>query len=299
MAKPHEKGRNFGNWLIDRILRLLIWLAMRLPYAIRVRFIGWLMRAVIAPVAGYQRRALDNLALIWPDRPAPERLRIARASADNSGRMLIELYSFAELRERHRGVEAHGPGMEALRHARATGQPVILISGHIGNITAARVPLVHSGFDIGGLYRPMQNPWFNAHYRAAMENMDGPAFAHGRGGTSGFVRHLKQGGMLILLVDQNNWTGADLTFFGRNARTSLAAAKLALRYDALLVPLYGIRQPDGLTFEVSVEAPIPVSDPETMTQAINDSLEAQVRARPEQWFWMHRRWKAPARNSQP
>jgi KDO2-lipid IV(A) lauroyltransferase len=59
----------------------------------------------------------------------------------------------------------------------------------------------------------------------------------------------------------------------------------------LLVPVYGIRQADGLHFDLLIEAPIPHTDPVTMTQALNDSLATQVRLRPEQWFWVHRRWR--------
>jgi KDO2-lipid IV(A) lauroyltransferase len=59
----------------------------------------------------------------------------------------------------------------------------------------------------------------------------------------------------------------------------------------LLFPVYGIRQPDGLSYVIEVEAQVPASDAVTMTQALNDSLEAQVRAHPEQWLWTHRRWK--------
>ncbi|MDE3120851.1 MAG: lauroyl acyltransferase, partial [Paracoccaceae bacterium] len=55
---------------------------------------------------------------------------------------------------------------------------------------------------------------------------------------------------------------------------------------------YGIRRPDGLSFDIVIEAPIPHGTPQEMTQALNDSLEALVRRHPEQWFWIHRRWKA-------
>jgi KDO2-lipid IV(A) lauroyltransferase len=85
--------------------------------------------------------------------------------------------------------------------------------------------------------------------------------------------------------------GPALPFFGKPAPTALSAAELALKYDGLLVPIYGIRQPDGLSFTIRVEDPVPPSDPETMTRALNASLEALVRQHMDQWFWIHRRWK--------
>ncbi|MHC0053144.1 lysophospholipid acyltransferase family protein [Actibacterium sp. D379-3] len=291
MAQARDKGRTIGNWLIDRILRGLIGLALALPYATRVRLMGWLTRAVIAPLAGYLGRAEANLALVWPDLPQAERSRIARAVADNAGRTLIENYSNKDMLARMAGVTPAGPGLAVLEQARRDKRPVLLITGHFGNYEAGRAALVARGFDIGGLYRPMQNPWFNEHYRRTMEDMGGPVFAQGRRGTAGFVRHLKQGGMMVLLIDQHNYRGAHLRFMGLPAQTATSAAEIALKYGALVIPFYGIRQPDGLRFAVEIEAPIPASDPETMTQALNDSLERQVHAHPEQWFWIHRRWK--------
>ena len=66
---------------------------------------------------------------------------------------------------------------------------------------------------------------------------------------------------------------------------------MALKYNALIIPFYGTRQDNGLDFKVELEAPIPATDPETMTQVINDNLQARVEETPEQWFWVHRRWK--------
>jgi KDO2-lipid IV(A) lauroyltransferase len=137
----------------------------------------------------------------------------------------------------------------------------------------------------------MKNPFFNAHYVKTMEAFGGPVFAQGRKGTAGFVRHLKDGGQLVLLFDQHVQRAPLFDFLGRSATTAMSAAELALRYDALLIPFYGIRQPDGLSFDSVLEAPVPHSDAITMTQALNDSLAARINADPEQWFWVHRRWR--------
>ena len=97
--------------------------------------------------------------------------------------------------------------------------------------------------------------------------------------------------VLAMLIDQHFHRGARLRFFGHEALTALSAADLALRYDADLVPMYAIRAPDGISFHIVVESPIPPGTPEAMTQALNDSLEAHVRQNMDQWFWVHRRWK--------
>ena len=97
---------------------------------------------------------------------------------------------------------------------------------------------------------------------------------------------------MALLHDQRVYRGADLTFMNRPALTALTAAELGLKFGVPVIPCYGLRdEADPSKVEVILEAPIPQTDAVTMTQALNDSLERQVRAHPDQWFWLHRRWK--------
>ena len=279
------------HWLVNAVRVLLIRAALLLPYTVRVRFLGWMVAHVIGPLAGYRGAALENLAQVWPDRPEAERRRIATACLDNAGRTFIENYSSREFPARMAANPLSGPGWPALQTAAQAGRPVILVTGHYGNYEATRAALVGRGFNIGGLYRDMSNPYFNAHYVKTMQAFGGPVFPQGRKGTAGFVRHLKQGGQLVLLFDQHVFGAPVLDFLGHPARTATSAAELALRYSADLIPFYGIRLSDGLDFETVLEAPVPHSDPETMTQALNDSLAARIEADPRQWFWVHRRWR--------
>jgi Kdo2-lipid IVA lauroyltransferase/acyltransferase len=288
MATP-DTG-SWRHWLTDRFLRGLIWLLLRLPYRIRVPLCGWTLSHLIAPFAGYDRRVRENLAMVLPDLDPAEVRRLIRAVPDNVGRTVIEIYSGAEFAARVATSPTDGPGLAALDAAHAAKRPVILVTGHFGNYDACRTVFIGRGYPVGALYRPMANPYFNRHYVAAMTAIGKPMFPRGRLGLGGMVRFLKSGGMLALVIDQNMSHGAPLHFFGRRARTALSAAELALKYDALLVPTYAIRAPDGLSFRVLVEAPIPHGTPEVMTQALNDSLEALVRQHLDQWFWIHRRW---------
>ncbi|MEL6452777.1 MAG: lysophospholipid acyltransferase family protein [Pseudomonadota bacterium] len=276
---------------VNAVSRALIGAVLLLPYAWRVRTMGWIMGRVIGPAAGYLRRAEAHVRYIMPHLPDAEITRIARACLNNAGRTLIEIYSTSKFHNRQKGLDYGGPGFAAFQEAAAQGRPVILVGGHFGNYEASRANLVDRGYAISGLYRDLSNPYFNAHYTAAMEALNGPGFPQGRKGTAGFVRHLKTGGQLVLLFDQH-FTGAPvLDFLGKPAHTAISAAELALRYDALLIPYYAIRQPDGLTFVFEMETPVPHSDPLTMTQAMNDSLSARIRAHPEQWLWVARRWR--------
>jgi KDO2-lipid IV(A) lauroyltransferase len=275
----------------DRIIRAVLWAIMRLPYRLRIPLAGWVVARLVAPIAGYSNRIRKNLALVCPELAGTERRRLVRGVSDNVGRCLAELWSGAEFNAQMRGMPVTGPGAEAIAAAHRDGRPVILATGHFGNYNASRAVMLAHGYPVGALYKPMTNAAFNDHYVAAMSAIGTPLFARGRQGMGEMIRFLREGGMLGMLFDLHVGDGAELTFFGHRAKTATTAADLAIKYGAELVPIYGIRAPDGLSFEIRAEAPVPHGDPLAMMQSLNDGLETLVRRHMDQWFWIHRRWK--------
>jgi KDO2-lipid IV(A) lauroyltransferase len=280
-----------SQYLTNLILRGLIGLALLMPYKTRVRTMGWLVQSVVAPLAGYRKRIRANLAHVMPELPESDVARLCRDVPNNAGRTLIELYSGSEFVARAQTAAMVGPGYAALEAARAAGRPVILVTGHFGNYDVSRAALIARGHNMGALYRRMSNPYFNAHYVRSITSIGTPMFEQGRKGMSQMVRHIKAGGVLGILTDLHAYGGARLDFFEKPAVTSLITAELALKYNAALIPVYAVRKENGLDFEIVVQDEIAHSDPETMTQAVNDGLEALVRENMHQWFWIHRRWK--------
>ena len=283
--------KRVSQYIINLFLRSLIGLALALPYAARVRTMGWLVEKVVSPLAGYPKRIRANLAHVLPDLPETEVERLCKEVPNNAGRTLIELYSGDAFVQRAIKAPINGSGYEALETARADGRPVILVTGHFGNYDASRAALIAKGHNMGALYRRMSNPYFNEHYVKSITTIGTPMFEQGRKGMSQMVRHIKSGGVLGVLTDLQAHGGASLDYFGKPAITSLITAELALKYNAALIPVYAVRQANGLDFEIIVQDEIPHSDAETMTQAVNDGLEALVRENMHQWFWIHRRWK--------
>ncbi len=282
-------------WITDRALRGAIAAALALPYRRRVPAAGWAFANLLAPLAGYRTRIRDNLALVRPDLGPAEVDRLCREVPDNVGRAVIEIYSGADFMAEAARSPLVGPGVATLEAAARARRPAVLVSGHFGNYDAPRAALISRGMPVGALYRPMTNPYFNTHYVAAMSrhaaDPDTPIFERGRRGMAEMVRHLKRGGMLGILMDQRMVQGARLTFFGQPAMTALSAAEMALKYDTLLMPVYGIRRPDGIGFDIHCGDEVRPSTPAAMQQALNDSLEAMVRAHMGQWLWVHRRWR--------
>ncbi len=293
-ATKIDSRPSLGQWSADAASRLLLRAILLLPYRQRVPFAGWLISRVVSPLVGYRRRVRENLGLVMPEMEPAETSRLARDVADNAGRAIAEIYSGQEFLDRIAANDPLcGPGLPDLLKAHAEGRPVILAVAHFGNYDAMRAALVARGIVVGAVYRPMNNAGFNRHYVKAISTIAEPLFPRNRAGIAAMVRFLRGGGILALGTDQYTVEGAALTFFGLPAKTTLGPAEMALKYDCKLLPVHAIRQPDGLSFRVRVDAPIEKSTPKAMMQAVNDNLEAVVRAHMGQWFWIHRRWKAP------
>lgn len=288
------KRRGAKEYLINLCVGAVLRTALLLPYAARVRFTGWVMSRVAAPLAGWDKRIRENLALIYPQMPKAEVRHLTRAVPDNFGRALIESYSGAAFIKRAAVAPWTGEGVKALEEAHEQKRPVILVTGHFGNHQAPRAALIARGYKVGGLYMPMSNGYFNDRYVAELSKLGEPLFERAPRGLAQMVKFLRGGGMVGMVADHRMSHGAPIEFMGKPAYTAVSAAEMALKYDALVVPIYGRRGADGLSLEIIVDPPIPQSDPKTMTRAMNASLEQRVKESPEQWFWIHRRWKTPA-----
>ena len=285
-----SRRKRGGYFAANLVLRALIGVASLVPYRWRVPMMGRILSG-LAPLVGFERRIRDNLKLACPDLTEAQVQQLCRKVPDNAGRTLIELYSGAEFVQRALGADIIGPGLNALEQARAAGRPVILMTGHFGNYDAARANLIARGFKMGALYRRMANPYFNRHYLATISNIGTPMFEQGRHGMAQMVRHLKGGGIIAIVGDLHAHGGKELRFFGQPAVTSTVPAELALKYDAVMIPVYSRRLANGLDFEIVMQDAVAHSDSATMTQIVNDGLEELIRENMAQWFWIHRRWK--------
>ncbi len=285
-----------GSTLTDRLANgaflAVMRLARLLPYRRRIPAMGWVFAHLLGPVAGWRRRIRENLALARPDLPRDQVERLTRAVPENAGRSVAEIYAGAEFTDRIQADDPlEGPGLPALEAAFDSHRPVIIACAHFGNYDAMRAALSARGWPVGALYRPMNNEAFNRHYIPAISAIAEPLFPRGRAGLAGMLRFLKGGGWLALGFDQHDRHAPELRFFDLPAKTVLTPAELAIRYDALILPIHAIRQQDGLTFRVHVGAPLDHGDPREMMQTLNDGLETLVRQHMDQWFWVHRRWK--------
>ena len=278
-----------GQYLAWLPQAALLGLARALPYRARLALGSAFLRAAVSVVPDLRRRVEGNLRLVFPEMPAAERARIRRAMADSFGRTFIETFAARAFQAKAAWSAPMGPGWDALLAARKRGTGAILVSGHFGQWEAVRGVLKAHDIEAAGLYRPLKNPYLQRDYLANLTEK-GPMVPRGGAGMREFIRHLRAGGIVAVLLDQYVHGGTPVDFLGHPAPTGLTIAELAIKYRLPMIPAYGTREADGLHVRVEFEPPIPRGTALEMTQAAADSLAARVRATPEQYYWLHRRW---------
>ena len=238
----------------------------------------------------YRRRAERNLAYAMPELSAGERAAILREMFDNLTRTAVEYCHLDRIAAEPERIAVEGA--EYLAAAQASGKGAVLVTGHFGNWEVIRIASARLGWPSALIYRAFNNPLFDNYARRLMGVTDAPIWHKGKRGSLGLLRHVRGGGAALILTDQRFAGAPHLPFFGKPARTALAAAEIAQNYDAALIPVRGERLGRSSRFRVVFEAPLPVVDrsAEEVMTAINARIEDWVRAQPSQYFWLHNRW---------
>jgi KDO2-lipid IV(A) lauroyltransferase len=262
--------------------------------------VGGMLARSIGPLLPASAVAYANLKVAMPELDAAARRRVVRGVWENLGRTVAELPHLASLQR----DTPSGPGFEVrnehiIRRIAADGGPVVFCSAHIGNWEFLPVAAASVGLPFGGFYRAAANPLINKliqQLRGTAGSRDQPLFSKGSAGARRAMAHIARGGRLALLVDQKMNDGIEARLFGLPAMTAAAAAAFALRVHCPVVCGHVERIGPARLCLVAEE---PLELPDTgdrqadialLTQRINDQLEAWIRARPESWLWLHRRW---------
>jgi KDO2-lipid IV(A) lauroyltransferase len=272
-----------------------------LPLASAVRVGAAGGRVAWALARGLRRVGMRNLELAFPERPVAERRRILRASFANLGRMAAELahlhrMTADDLRTLVR-FEDEAWWAENIGAPRDTG--ALILSGHFGNWELLVFAHGMRGFPVSMVHRTVANPfvdrWLNT-----LRARAGTRLVRKRQAAGGVLRALHDRELLVLPFDQNSTRaiGVFVKFFGEQASTNSGIARLALRTGAPVVPVFIVREGGTPRHRVHV-LPImyaqrsgdPESDVKRVTQELSDVFEGMVRRHPEQWLWMHKRWK--------
>lgn len=286
MGKPKSRAASYLAYLPQAAL---LGFLRALPAGPRGRLASGAGRLAVNHLPRLRDRVEGNLRLIFPEKDAAWRAAVRRGVGDTFARTIIETMTIRDFQRRARWTEPEGPGWQAMLDALATGKGVFLVSGHFGQWEAVRGLLLSRGMETGGIFRPIKNPFLNADYTACLEAGGRPMVDRDKAGLREMIRHVRGGGIMSILMDQYTKRGQEIDFLGHPAPSGTMIAELAVKYDLPMIPAYGTRQPDG-RIRIDFEAPIPRGTAVEMTQAAADSLAARIRATPEQYFWLHRRW---------
>lgn len=281
--------RYWPTWTMFGVLRLLV----RLPWRWQMRA-GTLIGRLAWHLARARRRiARTNLELCFPELTPTQRSALLRDHFDSLGRGVVETALCWWGDEQRLQHLTHIVGLHHLETAKARGKGVILLSAHFTTLElGGRLLALHAAFHVQ--YRRHKNPLFETVMRRARERRFEQAIA--RDDMRGFLRSLKAGNAVWYAPDQNHGGDHSLfaPFFGIPASTLTTPARIARISGAAVVPFYPMRAPDGSGY-LLVLCPalenFPGDDALADATRLNRLLESVIREMPEQYLWVHRRFK--------
>jgi KDO2-lipid IV(A) lauroyltransferase len=210
----------------------------------------------------------------------------------------VELFSFPFLTKKDVLDQFEFQNLEKLHKAFEPGKGVFMISVHVANGDLATAALSHKGFPMNLISKVFASEWLNDFWFKGREH-HGTHFIPPRRSSYEILKALKKNEMVVFVLDQYTAppNGVVTEFFGIKTGTAHGLALLAERSGATVIPAFTYRKSFGDNV-VAVGDPIPfeprATKEETLrhnTQNYCDAVEAMVRQKPEQWMWVHRRWK--------
>ena len=257
--------------------------------------IGGAAARLIGPRLGVSKRARLNIRRALPELTETEIANTIAEMWDNLGRVGAEYPHLRQIRvfQPSGRIETHG--FEHMDRAVAKGRRMIIFSGHIANWEIGMLAAVQYGISVAQIYRAANNPLVDAMI-TRFRGTGGELIPKGAVAARRAIAVLRRGAHLTMLADQKMNDGIPVPFFGRTAMTSSALASLALRFDCDVLPAR-VERLGGAHFRLTVFPPLPLTrsgdhhaDVAALMARVNQILEEWIRDRPEEWFWLHRRW---------
>ena len=238
-------------------------------------------------------RAREHLAIAYPDLPPAERERLLDACFAHLGALAFECLQMLRMDCAALARRVVIEGWDEVERARAGGRPMIVLTGHCGNWELLAAAIGCGGVQLDAVARQQDDPELASFLVRLRSRFGVRTLSRGSSGAArDLLRALRSGNAVGLLIDQDTRVdGVWVPFFGRDAYTPVGAAQIALRRGAAVLPSFAERLPDGrhlLRFLPALELP---DDLVAATALMTRCIEEQVRRRPEQWVWMHRRWR--------
>jgi len=258
---------------------------------------------LIGPLLREQRIGRANLTAAFPEKSPQEIEEILAGVWDNLGRVgaefahLDHIWNFGGEDPEVSRIEL-APGTQALFHKlRLDGKPALIFASHLGNWELPALAAVAHGLDAAILYRKPNIASADRIIQEIRQVKMGTLIPAGRDAPLRLAEALRRGQHVAMLVDQYLTSGVEVTFFGRKTRANPTLARLLRQVEC---PVHGVRviRLPGYRFRAELSKEVkPVRDEKGQidvqgtTQAITSVIEGWIREHPEQWLWLHRRWR--------
>jgi KDO2-lipid IV(A) lauroyltransferase len=276
------------------ILRVLAWIAERLS-ARTVARLGAALGAIVFALLRI-RRAHTVAALGRSlSLPRSEATALARQVYRHLGRSVLELLRVRALRREEAEAMLGLEGRAHLDRLLAEGRGLLVLTGHVGSWDLLACAAGRLGYPLHVVTRSLRASGLNRFWMES-RRAAGVTLHPARGSAAALVRALREGAIVALVLDQHEPGGEVVPFFGQPAATSLSLARLARATRAPVVPAFLLHEQEGHRLVLGEVMPLcwtakKREDLRQATLAFNGILEQQIRSCPEQWLWLHRRWK--------
>lgn len=292
----------FRDYLLRHFAKIIGFVASKLPRQ-WLRYSGaWLGFLWFDVIRLRRKIIMDNLSIAFPDWSEEKKCAIGRESVYQMGYNATEFFTIPYLDQKWIQKNIVFEGFEHIEKAREKGKGMFLLSLHLGNGDMGATSIAMNGQEIFLITKRFKSQWFDKLW-FSVRGAQGVQYidAHGPNNAFEILKALKKNAAVVFVLDQymGKPFGISTTFFGKQTGTAYGLALFVQKTKCPVLPIYTFEGEDKKV-HVVVEPEmdlnhclVEVKDQSiaNMTQAFNDKLEELVRKHPDQWMWVHRRWK--------
>ena len=290
-----------------KIIRYFLEFVMVIIFFLIFKIIGLKLSSDLGEIIGkyfgplFRKKTITkkNILIAFPDFNENSINEIIEHMWKNIGRIFgeyIHINKFSIMDQKKIKIDfANNNNFEILKK---NNKPVVFFSGHFANFELMAKCLQELGFNIGAIYRPLNNIFLNPIMEFIRKKyICQIQIEKGSNGTKKLIKHISTNNPLALMIDQRLSSSIRVPFFNQPATTTTTPAQLAIKYDALLVPVF-LKRLEKTNFEFFIEEPLIINRTNdydknifNITQSMNKKIEEFIKKDPAHWLWSHDRWK--------